>query len=109
MRPRSQLTDGIGWRQHPQRNQEGQTQSFHFDLPEEERGPWYLSDEEREAQRHDRPTGEKKTKPKTPLVMLRLELKITAMLDRNKYRKADLQKMAEDHGIETVHVHGRTG
>jgi hypothetical protein len=29
--------------------------------------------------------------------MLRLELNITAM-DRNKYRKVELQKMAQEHG-----------
>jgi hypothetical protein len=92
MRP-SQLTDGsIGHRQHPHQYQYGHTQSFHFDLPkEEERGPWYLSDDEREARKYDRLTGKMISKEKT-LVMLWMELKIAAM-DRNKYRKS---RLAED-------------
>jgi hypothetical protein len=66
MRP-SQLTDGsIGHRQHPHQYQDGHTRSFHFDLPrEEEREPWYLSDEEREARKYNRPTGKMITKEKT--------------------------------------------
>jgi hypothetical protein len=60
----SQLGDGdVGVRLHPYRYQEGHTQSFHFDLPkEEERGPWCLSDDEREARKYDRPTGKMITK-----------------------------------------------
>jgi hypothetical protein len=66
MRP-SQLTDGsTGHRQHAHRYQDGHTQSFHFDLPrEEERGPWYLSDKEREARKYNRPTGKMITKEMT--------------------------------------------
>jgi hypothetical protein len=75
MRP-SQLTDGSSIGHRPKA-------STLISQKKEERGPWYLSDDEREARKYDRPTDKMITKEKTT-AMLRMELKITAM-DRNKY------------------------
>jgi hypothetical protein len=103
MRP-SNLTNGsvIEEQRHPHQLGATMTQRFNFDNPDEqEKGPKVLSEEERQAQKYDRPTGELKKKEKTA-AMLRAELKISPA-NRSRFRKAELVALAKEAGIETEH------
>jgi hypothetical protein len=77
----------------------GNTQSMVF--KSNDNGPWYLSLEQREVQRHDRTTGKSKIVEKTKKTLLQ-ELNDSGVKQKRGYTKAELQGLARENGFETV-------
>jgi hypothetical protein len=76
----------------------GDTQSLVF--ASTDTGPWYLSHEQREAQRHDRATGQSRRveRSKKPLIKALSEAGVELPEQRN-YTRKELQTFATRHGI----------
>ncbi|KAI2504914.1 hypothetical protein MHU86_9523 [Fragilaria crotonensis] len=79
----------------------GDTQSMVFNT--DDCGPWYLTPEQRDLQRHDRIMG-KRSKPieKTKKTLLEeLNEKGVTLQQKRGYTKAELQELARNNSIET--------
>jgi hypothetical protein len=77
----------------------GQVQSFVFKT--EDIGPWYLSPEQKELQRHDKPTGgiRKVERSKKLVIKALTEAGVTLQQNRS-YTKKELQDFARMRGID---------
>ena len=75
------------------------TQSLIF--KDSDTGPWYLDDDQREIQRHDRPTGKIKTVEKSKKQLLEaLKAKGVALQQQRGFTKKELQVFATNNNIE---------
>ena len=77
----------------------GDTQSLIFKA--EDNGPWYLSSQEQERQRHSRPTGKRKRieRSKKMLVDALVAAGIILQQQRN-HTKKELQDFARNNGVD---------
>jgi hypothetical protein len=78
----------------------GDTQSLVYNGTTDS-GPWYLTPEQQELQRHDRPTGRSKVveRSKKQLLACLNHKKVTLQQHRG-YTRKDLQELARNNGIE---------
>jgi hypothetical protein len=95
--------DGYLGMHEPRTVNVGDTQKFSFQPGDD--GPFWMTEEERELNRHDRvlaaPPGNPPKRNKT-IVELKLELgPLTILNDRRNYRLAELQEIARSHNIDT--------
>jgi hypothetical protein len=95
--------DGYLGMHEPRTINVGDTQTFTFQPGDD--GPFWMTEEERELNRHDRvlaaPPGNPPKRNKT-IVELKLELRpLTVLNDRRNYRLAELQEIARSHNIDT--------
>jgi hypothetical protein len=68
---------------------------------ETDSGPWYLPPEQKELQRHDRPTGRSKLVERSKKVLLRcLSDKGVTLQQQRGYTRKELQEFARNNGIE---------
>ncbi|KAI2498015.1 hypothetical protein MHU86_16452 [Fragilaria crotonensis] len=87
----------------------GDTQSFLFQAGDV--GPFWMTNEEREANRHDRilppPPGAPRTRNKT-IAELKTDLAVLSVLnDRRQYRLSELQELATTNNIDTKIIRTR--
>ncbi len=78
----------------------GDTQSLIY-LPTNSTGPWYLSPEQQQLQRHDRPTGKSRRVEKSKkLLMECLGAAGVTLQQQRGYTRKELQVFARNNGIE---------
>ncbi|KAI2503418.1 hypothetical protein MHU86_11047 [Fragilaria crotonensis] len=78
----------------------GDTQSMVFNT--DDCGPWYLTPEQRDLQRHDRIMGKEASQLKTKKTLLEeLNEKGVTLQQKRGYTKAELQELARNNSIET--------
>jgi hypothetical protein len=77
----------------------GQVQSFVFKV--EDVGPWYLSPEERESQRKNKPTGRIKMVERSKKLLIEALCGAGVTFQQNRsYTKKELQDFARMHGVD---------
>lgn len=77
----------------------GDTQSLVY--LESDSGPWYLSPEQRQSQRHDRPTGRSKRVERSKKVLVEcLRAAGVTLQQQRGYTRKELQEFAKNNGID---------
>jgi hypothetical protein len=77
----------------------GDTQSLVY--LESDSGPWYLSPEQRQSQRHDRPTGRSKRVERSKKILVEcLRAAGVTLQQQRGYTRKELQEFAKNNGID---------